>query len=114
MTAELQEARAVRAHPGYLCAPTLDAEPPDPALFRSLVQRLRDQEGVLVHCASGHGRSATLAAALLIARGLASSVAEAEAMLRARRPGIGLRASQRRAILAAIDPGPGGSDAGRE
>ncbi|WP_438040307.1 hypothetical protein [Sorangium sp. So ce128] len=47
---------------------------------------------------SGHGRSATIAAALLLNRGLAASVSEAEAQLRLRRPGIRLNAAQRRSL----------------
>ena len=42
--------------------------------------------GVLVHCDSGRGRAPTMAAAILIARGLALDVASALAVVRERRP----------------------------
>jgi protein-tyrosine phosphatase len=98
LTAELTADRAVRAREGYLCEPVLDGTAPDLATFQSLIARLVDERGVFVHCASGHGRSATLAAALLIARGAASSVEEAESLMQKKRPGIRLNALQRAAI----------------
>lgn len=98
LTAELPAAAAVRRHPGYLCVPTLDATAPEPSALRGLLERLRGEEQIYLHCASGHGRSATVAAALLLARGLAASVEEAEAQLRQRRPGIRLNAAQRRSL----------------
>jgi hypothetical protein len=76
-----------RALPGYRNLLVLDGgQPPDPGAFLALVSELRDEGGgVLVHCDSGRGRAPTLAAALLIARGLASDVADAVALVRARR-----------------------------
>jgi len=96
ITAEFPAPAAIRRHPGYLCIPTLDGMPPDMTVLCELLDTLRDKEGIFVHCAFGHGRSATVAAALLIARRLAGSVAEAEAQLRQRRPGIRLNDTQRR------------------
>lgn len=55
---------------------------------------------VLVHCAHGHGRSATVLAAILIAEGRASGVAEAEALMQAQRPRVRLNRRQRAALLA--------------
>jgi protein-tyrosine phosphatase len=105
LTAELVADRDIRARETYLCAPTLDGTAPDPDALRSLVARLRDETGLFIHCASGHGRSATLAAALLIARGAASSPAEAEALMQKQRPGIRINALQKSAILLALAPG---------
>jgi protein-tyrosine phosphatase len=100
LTAEFPAHREVRRHPGYLCVPVLDATAPDPGALRALLDRLRGEEGILFHCASGHGRSATVAAALLIERGLAEDVERAEAMLRERRPWIRLHAAQRLLVSA--------------
>ena len=100
LTAELPAAEAVRAREGYLCSPVLDGTSPDAATLALLVARLRHLEGVLVHCVAGHGRSATLAAALLIERGIARDVDEAEALMRRRRPGIRLSSAQREAVRA--------------
>jgi len=98
LTAELPAAAAVRRHPGYLCVPTLDATAPEPSALRGLLERLRGEERAYLHCASGHGRSATVAAAVLLDRGLAAGVGEAEAQLRQRRPGIRLNAAQRQSL----------------
>lgn len=98
LTAEFPAAPAVRRHSGYLCVPTLDGTPPDAAALRKLLDELRGKDKVYLHCASGHGRSATVAAALLIARGIAAGVDEAEAQLRQRRPGIRLNAAQKRLL----------------
>ena len=78
----------VRALPGYRNLPILDgAEPPSREAFLDVVRDLRDVTGgVLVHCDSGRGRAPTMAAALLIARGLAPDVDSALALVRAGRP----------------------------
>jgi protein-tyrosine phosphatase len=95
LTAELPRARRMARGIAYTCLPTLDAAAPDARAFDGLVAHLLRAGGVYVHCASGHGRSATLAAALLIARGLSASVPAAEARLRAARPGVRLSRAQR-------------------
>lgn len=53
---------------------------------------------ILVHCAHGHGRSATVLCAILIAEGRARGVDEAEAMLKAERPRVRLNWRQRQAL----------------
>jgi hypothetical protein len=77
-----------RALPGYRALPVLDGgEPPDASAFLDLVRELRDVTGViLVHCDSGRGRAPTMAAAILVARGLAPDVDAALALVRERRP----------------------------
>jgi protein-tyrosine phosphatase len=102
LTAEFPATAAVRRHAGYLCVPTLDGAAPEAGALLALLQRLRVEEGVYVHCASGHGRSAMIAAALLLERGLATGVGEAEAALRRRRPGIRLNAVQRELLQRAL------------
>ena len=53
---------------------------------------------VYVHCALGHGRSALIAAAVLLRRGIVSDVGAAESHLRERRPGVRLKGGQRRLL----------------
>jgi protein-tyrosine phosphatase len=55
---------------------------------------------VLVHCAHGHGRSATVLCAILIAEGQARGIGDAEAMLKAERPRVRLNYRQRGALKA--------------
>jgi protein-tyrosine phosphatase len=96
LTAEFPEPRGVRKGRSYVCLPTLDTTAPAAAALREVVRRVDEHSGnVYIHCASGHGRSATVAAALLLARGLATDVAQAESLLRSRRPGIRLTRVQR-------------------
>jgi protein-tyrosine phosphatase len=100
LTAELPEPRGVLSGRSYICLPTLDTMAPDCEAFAALVARLKDHTGgVYIHCASGHGRSATVAAALLIARGLACDAREAEQMLRRVRPGVRLKKAQRALLM---------------
>jgi protein-tyrosine phosphatase len=112
LTAEFHEPAAVKEGRHYRCLPTLDARAPAAAAFVALVEQIASSpEPVYVHCASGHGRSATVAAAVLIRRGLARSPEDAETRLRASRPSVRLRPAQR-ALLAALhgggrpEPGP--------
>jgi protein-tyrosine phosphatase len=95
LTAEFPAVRAVREHPGYVCVPVLDGGVPEGRVFGALIGRLEGETGVYVHCASGHGRSGMLAAALLMRRGIAGSVDEAEVELRRGRAGIRLNRGQR-------------------
>lgn len=53
---------------------------------------------VLVHCAHGHGRSATIICALLIAEGYAKGLDDAEAYMKVERPRIRLNRRQRLAV----------------
>ena len=77
-----------RALPGYRALPVLDGgQPPSARAFLDVVRDLRDVgDGVLVHCDSGRGRAPTMAAAILIARGVARDVETAIAFVRERRP----------------------------
>ncbi len=88
LVAEYPAPAWVRAMPGYRNLPILDgAEPPSREAFLDVIRDLRDVPGsILVHCDSGRGRAPTMAAALLIARGLARDVDSALALVRAGRP----------------------------
>jgi protein-tyrosine phosphatase len=91
----------------YLCLPTLDMSAPDEKAFQHLVSRVAGWQGIVyVHCAAGHGRSATVAAAVLIVRGLANSVEEAEELMRKVRPGIRLAPAQRSLLRRITRPLP--------
>ncbi len=96
VTAELPVRRkVVHARRAYLCLPALDASVPDEALFRETVKKLAgDPRPMFVHCAFGHGRSAMVVAALLVLRGQARDVAEAVAMLKAKRPLVSMNSRQ--------------------
>ena len=59
----------------------------------AVLDQLADAEGPLyVHCAAGHGRSAMLAATLLVRRGHAEDVDAAVALMQRARPGVRLLA----------------------
>jgi protein-tyrosine phosphatase len=102
LCAELAEAPGVAAGRRYLAIPTLDATSPTPAQIADAVDRVLGAGGpAFIHCAFGHGRSATLAAAVLVRRGDAT-LEDVEPMLRAHRPRIALNARQRGALAAAL------------
>lgn len=102
LCAELPEAPGVASGRGYLAIPTLDAMSPPPAEIARAVDAVLAARGpAFIHCAFGHGRSATVAAALLVRRGEAT-LDDVERKLRAHRPRIGLNAHQRRALAEAV------------
>lgn len=108
----------MRAHPAvirgrdYLCIPTLDALPPPADELLAAAMRLARHPGtVLIHCAQGQGRSATLAAAVLIVRGHADTVAAAESLLKSRRPKIRLRPEQFALLQSLLPRLPAARDA---
>jgi protein-tyrosine phosphatase len=101
LTSEFSDARLMRESRGivaeYLCLPTLDAWVSEEEAFRAALDRVAAADGpVYIHCAQGHGRSGTFAAALLLRRGIARDVDDAVRMLRARRPGVRLNRRQRK------------------
>lgn len=90
--------------------PLLHAEPdaaPTVAQLDAAVQWAEKQaasgRSVLVHCAHGHGRSATVLGAILLAEGHATSVDEAESLMQALRPRIRLNVRQRAGLQAWLD-----------
>jgi protein-tyrosine phosphatase len=87
---------------GYRCLPTLDGCAPRAKKFQRLVDDVaRAEEDVYLCCAAGHGRSAALAAAVLIARNQAADVDEAEQILQATRPRVALTKVQRKLVVRA-------------
>lgn len=86
LTAEFPEHHLVRAGREYVAAPMLDAGVASEGAFRELVQHISRWPGpVYIHCAQGHGRTGTVAAAVLVAKGLyATPEAAIEAMQRVR------------------------------
>ena len=100
LTCELWEPATVRRAFQYICVPTLDGSFPIADQAREVVEKLRSLEGVaLIHCAQGHGRSAALAAAVLVARGVASDLDEALRRIKAARPGVRVGPNQRQAVM---------------
>lgn len=98
LTSEFARAPALRTVSAYRTLPVLDTSAPPPATLSNLIEEISSETGkILIHCAVGHGRSATVAAALLMRRGLASTVQEAEELMRSRRPRVHLHRVQRRA-----------------
>ena len=102
LCAELAETAGVAAGRAYLSVPTLDATAPAPAQIARAVDAVLAANGAaFIHCAFGHGRSATVAAALLVRRGDAT-LEDVERQMRACRPRIGLNAHQRGALAEAV------------
>lgn len=103
LAAEFTEVRAFRELPGYYSLPVFDTHPPTPEQLRLAVDWLKDAAArgpVYVHCALGHGRSACVVLAYLLATGAVASYADGLKLLRARRPKARLHASQREAVRA--------------
>lgn len=103
LTCEMWEKKSAIGKRRYLCVPTLDGLPP-PArrLLAAVWEVLREPGSVYVHCAQGNGRAPTFAAAVLIARGAAATVEEAESLLRSRRATVRLRPEQRARLKALV------------
>ncbi|MBI5881669.1 MAG: dual specificity protein phosphatase family protein [Elusimicrobia bacterium] len=96
LTSEFRLAPSVAKGKAYLCLPVFDGSVTDLESFTGLVEKAAawKDRGIYIHCALGHGRSAMVAAAVLIRRGLQASAVEAVNAIQQVRPGVGLHASQ--------------------
>ena len=101
LTAEFSEVHFLRSSASYLCIPLLDRSDPTMGELNVgvdyIIQRLSSGP-VYVHCALGHGRSATFAAAYLLREARAGSPGAAVEMMRQKRPGIRPSEGQMRAL----------------
>lgn len=111
LVAEMADPPALRDRCRYLCVPTLDGCAPRDRELDAAVEFVRacraEGRGVLVHCTFGHGRSASVMAASLVALGAAGDHAQALARLRALRRMIFLTREQKR-MLERREAGPRG------
>jgi len=101
LTAEFPSYRS----PGVtvISARALDARAPTDEDLDAVVTCAAAHPGVvLIHCAAGHGRSALVAALVLVRRGLTPDLESAEQLLKSIRPAVRLHAPQRRAGEAAL------------
>jgi len=96
LTCERTEPQGLREAPTYYCLPTLDGTAPGRRAYRALLDRLiPDARPMYIHCAMGHSRSATVAAGVLIGRGVVQTVAAAEELMKRDRPKVHLTRTQR-------------------
>lgn len=88
----------------YTCLPTFDRSVPHVALIQNAVQWCLHyrSEGydIVVHCAFGHGRSAAMLIACLLAEGLTGNIDEMEHDLISLRPRVKLTATQFATLVA--------------
>eukprot|EP00877_Chromochloris_zofingiensis_P003470 jgi/Chrzof1/13123/Cz07g20210.t1 len=91
----------------YMCIPTWDTKAPNADMIQQgiewLQKEMSDDRPVYIHCAHGHGRSATVLSALLINNGQAKTAEEAVAIMRAARPRVRLNKNQAAALTSWID-----------
>jgi diacylglycerol kinase (ATP) len=84
--------------------PILDGTAPTPEQFDDAVRAAAQWRAagrcVLIHCAQGRGRSATIAAAVLVRLNYAADVEQALSMIRAARPLARPSRQQKRALMA--------------
>lgn len=96
LTCEFSETPALRQL-SYLCIPVLDTRAPSLELLEDgakWIEKESAQGPVYVHCALGHGRSATFVAAYLLLTGKARTPQQAIDKIRVLRPRIKLHPEQ--------------------
>jgi protein-tyrosine phosphatase len=99
LTAEFPEPGSIRGKISYRCYPTLDARPLEPAaLLQAAQEILKAEDGVYIHCANGHGRTGTLAGAVLLLGSRSETVEDALEYIRTCRPGATLNTHQRASL----------------
>ncbi len=99
MTSEFPEPPDLNSGRSYVCVPTLDASVPSDKAFAELVQTIVASPGpVYVHCALGHGRSVAVMTAVLVAKGNAATIEQAEQSVKQARPRTEINPVQRKLL----------------
>jgi hypothetical protein len=105
-SAEWGEASFILKHCRYLCLLVLDTSPPTQEQLREGVLWIEKQlqyGGVFLHCAVGHGRSATIIAAYLLHAKVVLGVQEAIDFIKRKRPRINVNPAQISALKNYLD-----------
>lgn len=108
LAGEFSAGRWQRGRPGYRSLPVLDATAPSEEEMRSAAAWVSEAVAtgpVYVHCALGHGRSATVVVAYLLSAGTVTTVAEGVRLLQSLRPSVRLHSTQVR-LLRRFEPQP--------
>ena len=103
LCAELPISAALAGSERYLTLPVLDAEPPTAEQLDRAVRWIDESlpaRKVLVHCALGHSRSATVVAAWKLAHGAPGDALQVESELRRTRAGVRFTPAQHLALEA--------------
>jgi protein-tyrosine phosphatase len=101
VTSEFREVGFLRNVPEYRCIPLLDRSAPTTQQLEAGVAFIRQNiaEGpVYVHCALGHGRSATFVVAYLVASGICKTLEEALVLVQNKRRGVHLNNAQTKVV----------------
>jgi protein-tyrosine phosphatase len=101
LTSEFSEVRSLRETAAYMCIPLLDRTAPSPPQLEAAIGFISEQSRrgpVYVHCALGHGRSATVVLSYLLAIGKFANLDEALAYIQSKRPRVDLNQNQLRAL----------------
>ncbi|WP_372369523.1 dual specificity protein phosphatase family protein [Candidatus Uabimicrobium sp. HlEnr_7] len=95
LTCEFQESKYIIENFNYKSFPILDASITDQKRFITFLEELASYQGcTYIHCAQGHGRTATITSLLLILTNKASNPTEAMAIIHNKRPLAKMKKSQ--------------------
>ena len=99
LTCERTEPLGMRTRESYHSLPTFDGTAPEAHAYRVLLGELvGETRPIYIHCAMGHSRAATVAAGVLIGRGVVDSAHEAERLMKSVRPKVHFTHEQRRLV----------------
>lgn len=115
LTAEFPVRKRVLMGRTFRCLPSMDREMPEEQPLGLLAREVADWGGITyIHCANGHGRSAVLAAMVLVLRGHCTTVAEGVELMKLRRSVISCQPHQMSTGQNALQYARGKSNKGIE
>lgn len=102
LTAEFYEPKSVIENFNYISLPILDGHVPDIDKLNLALDKLSN--GITyIHCGQGHGRTGLFTALLLATRGEVSTLEEALALLRSKRPKLVVTSKQKEFVRKVIE-----------
>ena len=104
LAAEFPAPKRVKDNFHYFSFPMLDAAALNTEMMLNLLTALKgNNSNLYIHCDQGHGRSATVVAVVLVLKGFADSLVNAEQIIKSKRPKVNIHKEQMKSAKSILN-----------